>query len=291
MKYESSSFEQLQELLLGDTRQQTDDLYHEVSDVKAEVTDMREHLNLLKNNINEIIDNIENIEKFNAKVEPVLSLKVVELKKNFNKFFGYEVKEAVKAEVHNSKDEFIEAFYPIMGKLIRRYMRYEIEAWFDKFTSQVENTFSWQYWRDRLSGKAKLPHLVTHIEEVFIIAHGSGLLIGSYSQNNTADINMIAGMLTAVKGFMGEVFNNKGDLSTIDYAEYEILIHDHFKYYFAVVVSGMPDEHFKAKVRTILDDFAELEMPEDLNPNSIDDSVIEAVSDRLKNKFENTDFF
>lgn len=289
MKYESGSFEQLQSLLLGNTRQQTEDLYHEVNDVKADIHEMRERLATLRNSLSDMIDDLENIEKFNAKVEPILSLKVVELKKNFNKFFGYEVKEAVKNEVHNSKDEFVEAFYPIMGKLIRRYMRYEIEAWFDKFTSRVENTFSWKYWRDRITGNSKMPQLITHIEEVFIIAHGSGLLIGSYSQNNTADMNMIAGMLTAVKGFMGEVFNNKGDLNTIDYADYKIVIHDHFKYYFAIVVSGLPDEHFKSKIRTIVDDFADLEMPEDLNPNSIDDSVVEAVSDRLKNKFENTD--
>lgn len=286
--YGHTPFDQLQDILLRDTRDTTTTLRNEVNEVRAEVGDVREHLSRLNRDLGDIINELENIENFNAKVEPVLSLKVVELKRNFSKFFGYEVKEAVKNEVRNSKDEFVEAFYPIMGKLIRRYMHYEIEAWFNKFSNQVENAFTWQFWRNLLRGnQTDVPQLVSYVEEVFVIAHGSGLLIGSYSQNNTADMAMVAGMLTAVKAFMGEVFNNKGDLHTIDYADYKIFIHDNFKYYFAVVVAGLPDERFKSHLRTLLDDFAEQEMPTDINIETIEDEILESVSDRLKNWFEN----
>ncbi len=285
--YEHTPLDQLQDILLRETRNETAYLQNEVKEVQGDMGEVREQLYKLRIELNNLIGDLENIEKFNAKIAPVLSLKVLELKRNFGKFFGYEVKEAVKNEVRHSKDEFVEAFYPIMGKLIRRYMRYELEAWFDKFTTRVETAFTWQFWRNLLRGDAQVQQLVVYVEEVFVIAHGSGLLIGSYSKNNTADMNMIAGMLTAVKSFMGEVFNDKGDLHTIDYADYKIFIHDYYKYYFAVVVAGLPDERFKAHLRTLIDDFAEQEMPADLHTNAIEDNTVAEVSDRLKNYFEN----
>jgi len=289
--YEQTPFDQLQDILLRDTRNTTSHLNDEVREVRAEVGDVRGHLYELRRELNDIIGDLDNIENFNSKVEPVLSLKLLELKRNFGKFFGYEVKEVVKNEIRNSKDEFVEAFYPIMGKLIRRYMHYEVESWFNRFTTQVESAFTWQFWRNLFwgGGESTTPQLLCYIEEVFVIAHGSGLLIGSYSKNNTADMNMVAGMLTAVKSFMGEVFQNKGDLNTIDYAEYKIFIHDNFKYYFAVVVAGLPNERFKTHLRSLIDDFAEQEMPTDIDTDSIDDTMVASVSDKLKHCFENNE--
>lgn len=288
MNNEITPLDQLRQLLLQEDRSLVQNMQDEMKEVQLEVSDVRMEIGKMRENVYELIDSLDNLDKLTLRVDPIVALRIVELKKNFHKTFGYEVKETVKKEIRNSKDEFVEAFYPIIGKLVRRYIKYEVEAWFEQFTNNVENVFSLEWWRSVITGKRRVA-FVCQIEEVFIIAQGSGLLMGAYSKNNITDMNMIAGMLTAIRMFAGDAFKTGGDLHTIDHDSYKIFVHDNFNYYYAVVVSGLPDETFKIRLREYLDSFSENYIGTNVDPNSINDAEAEKLSAQLKTFLEDFD--
>ena len=66
------------------------------------------------------------------------------MKHNFQDLFGEEVKTTVNTEIRNSQDEFIEAVYPIIGKLVRRYVSYQFELFTEAMDEQRKNAFSFK---------------------------------------------------------------------------------------------------------------------------------------------------
>ncbi len=279
--------EQLQHILLQEERRFSVSIQDQVSELNADVEDLKEDLANIRKRLQEVATNIENPVMLNGLVEPVVKLKIDEIKRDFPRVFGYEVKETIKKELQSSREEFVDALYPLIGRMIRRYVNYEVEAWFDRLTRRVEDTFSWRWWRNVLLGNpVHDTHFACEIEEIFIVAHGSGLLLASYSKNNTRDINMIAAMLTSIRMFAKESFELSGELNTIDYEGYKILMHDHHKSYFAIVLSGIPDQYFLSALRLQLDAFAEKNLSGNIDTDTIDNRLLEHLSANLKLDFE-----
>ena len=108
------------------------------------------------------------------------------------------------------------------------------------------------------------------VEEVYVISHESGLLLGSASSSNTADKDMIAGMLTAIKAFVEDAFHRSDEeLRGIQYREYEILIHNFFNYYIALAIAGTSSEEDKDHLAKRILEFASKELNQNLSePNA-----------------------
>ncbi len=221
----------------------------------------------IKEEIEELRRQLVSPEEINARISPFLDAKVKYLQENFPDLFGAVLTNTIKRQIRDSQDEMVDALYPIIGKMIRKFVAKEIEQLTERIDAQINQTFSWQAWVRRFKGWFKgesekdriIQDLIkTKVEEVFIIDKDSGLLTGSWSRNNLADRDMIAGMLTAIKGFVEHAFSKgEQELETIEYDAYKIVLNNFHTYYIAVVVSGTVSADFRLMLTDMLLHFAE----------------------------------
>ncbi len=239
-------FQRLQQLLLEDDRALSTQIKEEIDGLRQQLVSPAE---------------------IQARVSPFIEDKVKYLQENFPELFGPVLSSTIKRQIAESQDEMVDALYPIIGKLIRKFVAKEIEALTERIDQQINQTFSWQAWLRRFKGwfkgESEKDRMVqdlmrTRVEEVFIIDNASGLLAGSWSRNELADRDMIAGMLTAIKSFVEHAFS-KGEqaLETIEYDSYKIVLNNFHTYYIAVVVSGSVNSEFKLLLTDMLLHFAE----------------------------------
>ncbi len=205
-------------------------------------------------------------EHINSHLEPIVDSKVNQIKDNITALSGEALSEAIRIQIRNNRDDIIDALYPIMGSLISKYIQAELERLSENINRQIDDTFSWKAIKreflalfgikekDQLMKDALAPA----IEEGYVIYQNSGLLIGQYTRKDTVDQDMIAGMLTAIKSFVEDAFQQKGgNLDMIEYGTFKILIQNSYRYYIAAVVSGVVDTNYKLNLLKYLNLFAE----------------------------------
>jgi len=217
----------------------------------------------LNERVGKIQETLNTKEKLSAKVNPLIKEELDQLKNDFPTLFGPVITETIKYQIQNSQDEVVDALYPIIGRLIRKYISREIEILSERVDKQFEKAFSWQGWLIRIKtwfGGANESDIVLQgisdatIEEIFVIEQNSGLLFGSYSRTKTIDEDMIAGMLTAIKSFVVDAFKTEDqNLEGIEYESYHILFYNFNKFFLTVVVSGITTASFKDQLeKTVL---------------------------------------
>ncbi len=233
-------------------------------------------------------------EKLAPKIEPIIQDHLDKLKRDFPTLFGPVITETIKYQIKHSQDEVVDALYPIIGKLIRKYITREIELLSERVDNQLEKAFSWRGWLTRIKawfGKTKETDLVLQglaepsIEEIFVIEQNSGLLYGSFSKTKAIDQDIIAGMLTAIKAFVVDAFKNEEqELESINYESYHILFYNFNKFFLVVVVSGITTASFKDHLeKTVLQFINELRgKSKKTNESSMGD-----FSDYLETYFKN----
>ncbi len=206
-------------------------------------------------------------QKLSKRVDPIVDEKLNEFVKEIPKTLGPTITKTLKEEIKNSQDAVVEALYPIMGKMIKKYIQNEMKMLAEKINSQVQSSFSVKTWKRKFkamfTGASEeeiiLSDLVKpDIEQIFIIEKDSGLLSGSYSKKETIDKDMISGMLTAIKSFVEDAFSaGNQDLESIEYELYNIHIQNFHFYYIAAVISGAYNQAYKNKLENKLLDFSE----------------------------------
>jgi predicted regulator of Ras-like GTPase activity (Roadblock/LC7/MglB family) len=231
--------------------------------------------------------------KFGSKVEPHTAASLDQLKQNFGTIFKDDLKVAVQRELKGSQDEVINALYPIIGKLIRKYIQTELEKLAEDIDNQISNTFDLDIWLKRIkaffSGADQSSIILNElnrpqIEQIFLIQRGSGLLLASYSKDNLVDQDMIAGMLTAIKSFVEDAFQ-KGEqsLSTIEYESYKILLLDYHTFSLAFIVTGTISTDFKIKLSESSNEFVSLYMKNEVK--EVSTMVQQTISYNLAHHF------
>nr|WKN38443.1 hypothetical protein K4G66_06975 [Tunicatimonas sp. TK19036] len=219
--------------------------------------DQKEHKQLVQQVV-ELRDDINTRQKLQQKVDPIIDEKLSYVREHFPELFGSALTQAIKQQIRDSRDEVIDALYPIMGKLIKKYIVVELTALSEKIDRQLEQAFSWEIWAARvrawLTGESLGKEIIAQamaptIEEVFVIEQHSSMLLGSYSRQNIMDQDMIAGMLTAIKGFVKEAFTKENqNLEVIEYETYQILIKNFQTFYIAITISGVVSPAFKRQL-------------------------------------------
>lgn len=291
----NTDLEQLQNILLNSDRKQLQQLHDELISLTFEMQDTKSDMDRLRLLLDSLNTLVENPDKFGDKVNPLVNLKIAELKNNFSQIFGNEIRSTVQIGIRQSRGEFIDAMYPIIGKLVRRYVRSQFDSFLDDIGQRIENSLSVNWWarkaKSLFSGVSEQELLLSEalrfqIEEVFFVQHHSGLLLASYSRNNTLDVDMIAGMLTAIKSFVESAFNNTtDDLESINYGDYRILLTNFHSYYAASVVSGTITNANKQAIETVLTEFAAQNIPATID--NVDNFLYESLSSQLKQTFDN----
>ena len=173
--------------------------------------------------------------------------------------------EAIKRQVAEAKDDVIDALYPVIGKVIRKSVTESMKKFVDSVNQRIEEALRSRLFKKRVQSKLTgIPErelilkdaLPFKIEQIFLIHKESGLLISHVSSKATdvkIDEELISGMLTAIRDFVAEAFQNEKDqeLDAIEYGSNKILLEMGHHSYLAIVVSGFQPPAFQDDVRKL----------------------------------------
>ncbi|MEO0473593.1 MAG: hypothetical protein AAF206_28535 [Bacteroidota bacterium] len=239
------------------------------------------------NSLKEIILNREN---FGNHLAPHLADNVEYLQQNYPNLFGRYLGEAIKLQIRNSQGEIIDALYPIIGKLISKYLREEFRRISEQIDQRLSDPFSWKNIRLRakalFTGTSYQEMLIKEtnqisVEQLFVIDKNSGLLLGHASFKPITSPDMVAGMLKGVQDFVEHALETqKQELETLEYDRNTILLYHFETITFAVVIEGEPDANFKQDMRDQLFSFIEQ------HPVHASNSVTQADQDALAQKLQ-----
>jgi hypothetical protein len=205
-------------------------------------------------------------QKIAQKLEPVLEEKVEIVRNEISKINQLNnVSALIKKEIRESQPEMIDALYPIMGKLVQKFIKVELEKLNEQINEKIDNNFSWEaVKREFLSlfGVKQEEMLLAQasqavIQEFFVIYQNSGILQAHYTKNDVVDDDMVAGMLTAIKSFVGDAFGNQADLETLDYGNLKMIIYNAPRFYLVAVVAGIVDKNFQTRLQSYMELFYE----------------------------------
>lgn len=232
------------------------------------LTDDRAYAASIYKKIKALEEIINEQQKLSSKVDPIIDERLEEFIEEIPETLGPTITEALAEQIKNSKDQVVEALYPIMGKMIKKYISQEINLLTERINKQLEDSFSAKSWKRKFRswfGGVREEELllselssVSQVEQVLVIEKDSGLLIGQYAKTETIDKDMISGMLTAIKSFVEDAFNERGqNLELIEYELYHIHIQSFVSFYIAVAISGEYNLIFKNKIQDIIFNFTD----------------------------------
>lgn len=220
----------------------------------------------LINKINKIESLINEDEKLATRIDPLVDAKINNFASELPVKFSPLIVQALKKEISNSQDAVIEALFPIIGKLIKKSIKHEIQLLNERITQQINNTFSFKNW---FTSKSKRSAIATEaiarsqnpeLLQILVVDKESGILRAHFENTDyeSVDKDLIAGMLTAIKSFVEDAFKG-GDqaLETINYEFYTLHIQNFHKYYITAVVNGVYSVDVKDKLEDMILDFAE----------------------------------
>ncbi|MEM6321123.1 MAG: hypothetical protein AAF960_25900 [Bacteroidota bacterium] len=243
--------------------------------------------------VQQLREAMEDPELISERVGPIIERRMAFFKENFPKEFQVTVDKMIERKLKASQEVILDVIYPVMGKMIKKYVNHQIQMVKDGIDETIKKTFSkrgffWQL-KSKLFGM-KASDQVIHemkdykIEEVYVTQRNSGLLFGSASAEKTIDQDVIAGMLTAIKSFVEDAFKReREDLEMIQYGTYKILLQNFYSYYIAVAISGSMSSSEREELGNRLLNFAEKNLKK--LPSEPDGPTFELVSMALYKKF------
>lgn len=186
---------------------------------------------------------LEKKEPLAERVQPIIEEELEKFEQHFPKTYQLAVDRLIERKLEQSQGQLLDLLYPIIGKMIRKYLAQQLQQLRESVERQVKQSFLGRL-RERVTGVRESDRIISNakasrVEEAYVIEQHSGLLLGSASNGAVVDQELIAGMLTAIKSFVVDAFQ-RGDtsLETINYAGYQILIQDFHTYYIALAVNG-----------------------------------------------------
>jgi hypothetical protein len=174
--------------------------------------------------------------------------------------------DAINRSIRDSRDEMIEALYPITGKLVSKAVSEAMRDLVRNIDNQMRNTFSFGSIKRRIHARASgvsdaeimlRTALPFHVDDIFLIHRESGLLLYYLASTPVPmpDSDLISGMLTAIRDFVQDVFGQGGDdneLDAIHYSGKQILIEAGRYSYIAAVVEGYEPSGYRTSLRESL---------------------------------------
>ncbi len=173
--------------------------------------------------------------------------------------------EAIRVQVRESRNDMVEALYPVIGATVQRSVAEFAREMQRNVDARLKATFgpegALRTAAARLRGVspgelAVREALPFRIRELFVIQHGSGLLV-AHSHPGSADLSdtaLISAMLTAIRDFVRDTFGPAADgqakeLDEVQSGDNRIIISSGRTVYAAVVIEGIEPEGFRAQLR------------------------------------------
>jgi hypothetical protein len=204
--------------------------------------------------------------------------------------------ELIRRKIRDAREEMVETLYPIIGQVVVRAVQEAIRDLARTIDARMRSTFNprvlWRRLRGRLSGvsagemalRSALPFKVT---DMLLIHRETGLLLRHVTDDPEAlpDSDLVSGMLTAIRDFVGDALGQGADededLDAIEYGGERILIETSQHAYLAVVVDGIEPAGFRAAMREQVIEISQ-SYGETLREYDGDASALEAADGRLR---------
>ena len=174
------------------------------------------------------------------------------------------VDQIVRSSVRNNPADLADNLFPVMGPAIRRSISESIRGMLQDFSRTLEKSFSltglkWRFEAARTGKKfsevVMLKTIEYQVEQVFFIHTATGIsLIHLYHENalHTDDGDQVSAMLTVMQQFVKDSFA-EGDLSTIEFGEFNIYIARAPQAYLACVVRGQAPSDLRTDMQIALE--------------------------------------
>ncbi|MBK8823327.1 MAG: SH3 domain-containing protein [Anaerolineales bacterium] len=170
--------------------------------------------------------------------------------------------EAIRVQIRDSRKDMVEALYPVIGETVQRAVGEFTREFQRNIDARLKASFGPQGMfrtaiaRMRGVSPAQLAlrdSLPFSIKEIFLIQHGSGLLLAYSHPGSTevADSDLISGMLTAIRDFVRDSFGHGDEdkeLDEVQYGDERIIIQSGRAAYLAVVTTGVEPEGFRTRL-------------------------------------------
>lgn len=258
------------------------------------LTDQREFAETISTKIEILEDTLKERQKLSEKINPIIQEQLIDFAHKMPENLGPHITATLKKQIEDSKDEVVEALYPILGQMIKKYISQEMKVLSERVNKTARDTFSTDGFKRKMkslfTGVSEKEIIISdlvnaQIEQVFVIEKGSGILLGSFQLKETLDEDMVSGMLTAIKAFVEDAFKETGhDLQSIEYNLYEIHLHNFHKYYIATAVGGT----FTETLENELENF-NLQVSQEINKKNLLESR-EALEQLLLERYSSLKF-
>jgi outer membrane protein OmpA-like peptidoglycan-associated protein len=176
------------------------------------------------------------------------------------------VEDAITASIHRNPKPLADALFPVMGPAIRKAVAASLVGMVESFNRTLEHSLSWRSltWRveafrtGRSFGEVVLLHtLLFRVEQVFLIDRTSGLLLQHVQAgvSGVQDADMVSGMLTAIRDFVGDSFSvaDKSSLDAFQVGDLTIWIEQGPRAIIAAVIRGTPPQQLRASLQEALE--------------------------------------
>ncbi len=243
--------------------------------------------------IKNIQNKVEDPAYLQKKVSPAFEAQFNQLKQNFPREYEDKVNQLIDEKLESSQEAIVNVIYPVLGKMIKKYVTLQIQSVKDAVDDRIKNTFTAKTFFQRMKASVFgvkesdviFSDLINYqVEEAFLIEKNSGLVVGTASRGATMDKDVIAGMLTAIKAFGEDAFKKEEqDISSINYDSYKIILHGFHSYYLALVVSGSISSTQQNELGDIILDFGEAHLKKISSQDR--DTYVEDISKKLHDKF------
>lgn len=232
----------------------------------------------------EIKNILENRKHLSEKVSPIIEEHLSLLKENFASEYEETINAIIETKLKNSEEQIIEAIYPALGRMIKKYISHQLENLKESIDGTVKNTLSFsglrRKFKSMFTGVDESDLILStanaaKIEEIFLVELNSGILLGTASIQKTIDQDVVAGMLTAIKAFVEDAFKKESlELEMIEYGGYKILIQTFYSYYIAAAIDGTLTSLEKQNVLQSMHDFVSKEISSIPKPLSNNNELI-----------------
>ena len=162
---------------------------------------------------------------------------------------------AIRQQIRTQKDDIIDALYPVIGETISKSVAESISE-LVRHIDRRNKPHARKGIFSQIGGGADAEMLFRNnlpyeILRVFLIHRPSGLLLAQISSTDTEeqDLDIISGMLTAIRDFVRDSFGDQGELGEIKHGEQRILLQSSQNVYIAAVVNGTVPNGYNALMR------------------------------------------
>ncbi|MBN1542696.1 OmpA family protein [candidate division KSB1 bacterium] len=207
-----------------------------------------------------IVDKEALLSSLDPVIADLLERKIGRSKEDMAQALAPVMSEAIRKQAQDTKEDVVDALYPVIGETIRKSIAEALRDLVTSVNVRIENAFVRKLLPRRLQARLLgIPYgqllvkevLPFKIDQLFMVHKDTGLLIGYASSKQSGprvDEQLIGAMLTAIRDFVAEAFqqDSSRDLSEIQYGNSKIRLHFDRFFYLAAVVSGNESIEFSA---------------------------------------------